>query len=370
MPVAFNPPPFPTSDALPTEHKGAAPADAVTLDQFAQLLLSMGQTIVPADAPGANANRNSGDDARDDKNMPELLLPMATWPASDVAQAFDPANQAIARGAAARYKPIAEITAAANGLKADSPTLEQALEAAGKKGVAPALESDRSQSLATKAVPVASTSRAQLAAPSTPADTPAPLQLAAAKSPPKVDVASAIAELASAPSPSTRNAHGALDMVAPAIAPPAQSNALRVDTIATPVASPGWHAEAAQKIAQVVITGNERAELKLSPPSLGPLEVRVDLKADNASVVIIAPHPETRDAIQQTLPQLRELLAGHGITLGQATVQDGSAQRNDAQDSRTPHGRSDAPRAQDDAAAPPPTRLAVPLRNRLVDTFA
>jgi flagellar hook-length control protein FliK len=52
------------------------------------------------------------------------------------------------------------------------------------------------------------------------------------------------------------------------------------------------------------------------------------MQADQASLTIVAASAETRSALEQSLPQLRDLLAGQGITLGQASVHDGSAQRD------------------------------------------
>jgi flagellar hook-length control protein FliK len=100
--------------------------------------------------------------------------------------------------------------------------------------------------------------------------------------------------------------------------------------IITPAFTAGWQDEAVGRLAQVVLTRNERAELKLHPAELGPVSIRVELQADQASLTIVAASAETRSALEQSLPQLRDLLAGQGITLGQTSVHDGQAQRDDA----------------------------------------
>jgi flagellar hook-length control protein FliK len=108
--------------------------------------------------------------------------------------------------------------------------------------------------------------------------------------------------------------------------------------------------------------------LRLNPAELGPVHVRVELRADQASIQIVAASPETRSALEQSLPQLRDLLAGQGITLGQATVHDGAAQR----EARPDMWASTRLPAHDDgsAAASDTVELVVRQPNRLVDVFA
>ena len=62
---------------------------------------------------------------------------------------------------------------------------------------------------------------------------------------------------------------------------------------------------------------------RVTPPELGPVEVRIDLSNGEASFAIVATQPATRDALEQALPLLRDLLAAQGLTLGQASVHDG-----------------------------------------------
>ena len=75
---------------------------------------------------------------------------------------------------------------------------------------------------------------------------------------------------------------------------------------------------------QVLILSSDKvrsATLRLSPEHLGPVEVHIDMQDSNVNVNFTAAHAETRAALEQALPQLRTVLAGAGLTLGQATVQ-------------------------------------------------
>jgi flagellar hook-length control protein FliK len=138
--------------------------------------------------------------------------------------------------------------------------------------------------------------------------------------------------------------------------------------IDTPVHHPQFADEAAERIVSLVTRGVERAELKLSPAELGPVEVRIDLRGGEASLAIVATQPATRDALEQALPLLRELLAQQGLALGEASVRDGRADGEPAsRDAFSPTGdaRNDS---RDEASAMVAHMRAGP--RRLVDVFA
>jgi len=100
--------------------------------------------------------------------------------------------------------------------------------------------------------------------------------------------------------------------------------------------------------------------------------VRIEMRADQASVQIVAASAETRSALEQSLPQLRDLLATQGITLGQATVNDGAAQpdaRPGAWAGAPRNGSTgDEPAAV--AGAPDSVHMILRRPDRLVDVFA
>ena len=66
----------------------------------------------------------------------------------------------------------------------------------------------------------------------------------------------------------------------------------------------------------------QNAELRLNPSELGPLRVQISMDDGNATVTFSAQHPLTRDAIEQALPRLREMLADQGLSLQNASVND------------------------------------------------
>jgi flagellar hook-length control protein FliK len=86
------------------------------------------------------------------------------------------------------------------------------------------------------------------------------------------------------------------------------------------VGTAAWTEEIAGRLTLMVGRGMQSASLTMSPEHLGPLEIRISIQNDNASVWFGAAHAETRTALEQALPRLREMLAGQGLNLSDAGV--------------------------------------------------
>jgi hypothetical protein len=117
--------------------------------------------------------------------------------------------------------------------------------------------------------------------------------------------------------------------------------------------------------AELVMLSNQKVEsatLRLSPEHLGQIEVRIHLQQNVVHLSFGAAHPETRTALDQALPQLRDGFAQAGLTLGQATVE--QQLRHES--------RNDAPAPK--AAAAPADDLVVNSEARralsLIDEYA
>jgi flagellar hook-length control protein FliK len=92
-------------------------------------------------------------------------------------------------------------------------------------------------------------------------------------------------------------------------------------TVAVPVHDPRWAEAVATQVRWAVADGVQSATLKMVPEHLGPVELHIELKDNQVNVSFGASQAETRQALQDSLPRLREVLAGAGIALGQANVQ-------------------------------------------------
>jgi len=95
--------------------------------------------------------------------------------------------------------------------------------------------------------------------------------------------------------------------------------ALKLDTH-LPVHSPRFAEGFNQQVVVLAQHGVQQAQLSLSPPDLGPIDVRITVAHDEASVQIAAPSGVAREAIQEALPKLKEMMEQSGVRLNDANV--------------------------------------------------
>ncbi|TQT22920.1 flagellar hook-length control protein FliK, partial [Xanthomonas perforans] len=89
------------------------------------------------------------------------------------------------------------------------------------------------------------------------------------------------------------------------------------------------------------------AHIKVTPNEMGPVEVRLHLEGDKVNASFTAANADTRQALEQSLPRLREMLGQNGFQLGQADVgqqqQQSAGNRNGGNDSGNGLTLDDAP---------------------------
>jgi flagellar hook-length control protein FliK len=96
-------------------------------------------------------------------------------------------------------------------------------------------------------------------------------------------------------------------------------------TIATPVGRQGWADEVGQRVLWTAKSDSSRADLVLTPPQLGRIEVSIHMDGDQANANFTVANPVAREALQDAMPKLRELMSQAGIQLGQADVSAGQS---------------------------------------------
>jgi flagellar hook-length control protein FliK len=87
-----------------------------------------------------------------------------------------------------------------------------------------------------------------------------------------------------------------------------------------PVGHPAWNNELADKMTWMATSQRQQADLVLNPPQLGRVEISLTITGDQASAVFASPNAAVREMLENSLPRLREILAGAGINLGEAQV--------------------------------------------------
>lgn len=120
-----------------------------------------------------------------------------------------------------------------------------------------------------------------------------------------------------------------LQQAALSVAQAAQGVAAGADRIAARVGTPAWDNQVAQKIVWMVGGAEQSATLTLNPPDLGPMQVVLSVTNDMATVMFSSGQAEVRQALEDALPKLREMMSENGIELGNASVNDEAAQPQD-----------------------------------------
>jgi hypothetical protein len=100
-----------------------------------------------------------------------------------------------------------------------------------------------------------------------------------------------------------------------------------------------WSEALAERAAWLAGQQIHSAELQLDPPELGPLQVRISVHQDQAVVSFVSANPQVREALDQSMMRLRDLLQEQGMQLVDAGVSDhpqggdGDAEGNNASES-------------------------------------
>jgi flagellar hook-length control protein FliK len=121
--------------------------------------------------------------------------------------------------------------------------------------------------------------------------------------------------------------------------------------IAQPVGAPGWTEEIGNRIAWLANRSESRADLVLTPPQMGRVEISLSIKGDQAVANFVSSNPVVREALEAALPRLREVLAEAGIQLGQAQVSADNARQWAQQEKHGENFTSDRDRESSARAA-------------------
>ncbi len=110
------------------------------------------------------------------------------------------------------------------------------------------------------------------------------------------------------------------------------------------------------------------AHIKITPNDMGPVEVRLQLDGDKVNASFTSAHAEVRQALEQSLPRLRDMLGQHGFQLGQADV---GQQHQNPGNARAGSGFAAEGNAGGDELGAPVAMPASLLRQRgLLDAYA
>jgi len=83
---------------------------------------------------------------------------------------------------------------------------------------------------------------------------------------------------------------------------------------------PAWSQAMGKQILLMVNQNISTAEIRLNPAHLGPIEMLIDMRDEQVSVSMNSRHAIVREAMEQALPKLREMLEQNGFSLADADI--------------------------------------------------
>ena len=93
------------------------------------------------------------------------------------------------------------------------------------------------------------------------------------------------------------------------------TSALPTLSVSTPLAQGGWDQALGERIQWMVNQKMQGAQIRLNPAQLGPMEVRIQVQNDQASIQFSSAHSMVREALEAALPRLRDMFDASGIEL-------------------------------------------------------
>ncbi|MBC7781773.1 MAG: flagellar hook-length control protein FliK, partial [Proteobacteria bacterium] len=106
---------------------------------------------------------------------------------------------------------------------------------------------------------------------------------------------------------------------APSTSSPAETRAVNTQ-VTVPFARAEWGEALGERVTWLVGQRLQVADIQVNPPQLGPIELRISIQNDQASLFFSSSHAAVREAIQAALPRLGDLLAQSGLALGHTSV--------------------------------------------------
>ncbi|ASA54985.1 flagellar hook-length control protein FliK [Vibrio gazogenes] len=101
---------------------------------------------------------------------------------------------------------------------------------------------------------------------------------------------------------------------------------IRADAAQTPtsiyLAKDAMAADQLSERVQMMMSKNlKNIDIRLDPPELGRMHIRMNMSGDAATVHFTVATPQAREALEQSMPRLRDMLSQQGVQLGETSVQ-------------------------------------------------
>jgi hypothetical protein len=113
----------------------------------------------------------------------------------------------------------------------------------------------------------------------------------------------------------------------------------QLQAMSKPLGHPDWGRELGDRISWMANKTIQVAELRLNPARLGPVEVHIKTSQEQASIMFISPHAAVREALEQALPRLRDMMSDQhfervNVDVSQQSFDEKQTSDNHSNDSR------------------------------------
>lgn len=113
-------------------------------------------------------------------------------------------------------------------------------------------------------------------------------------------------------------------------------------SVDVPVGQAEWGDKVMGKLSWLTARNMSVAEIHLTPPDMGPMEVKVRVQNDQATVTVHAANPVVREQLELHSHRLRDMLGEQGLSLSQFDVSDQANQQAGSQSDGTGEGSAGA----------------------------
>ena len=101
----------------------------------------------------------------------------------------------------------------------------------------------------------------------------------------------------------------------PAQSTPSAPPGLPTISLGTPLNQGAWDQALGERIQWMANHKLQGAQIKLNPANLGPMEVRIQVQNEQASIQFTSAHGVVREALEAALPRLRDMFDASGVEL-------------------------------------------------------
>lgn len=113
-------------------------------------------------------------------------------------------------------------------------------------------------------------------------------------------------------------------------------------SVDVPVGQAEWGDKVMGKLSWLTARNMSVAEIHLTPPDMGPMEVKVRVQNDQATVTVHAANPVVREQLELHSHRLRDMLGEQGLSLSQFDVSDQANQQAGSQGDDSGEGNAGA----------------------------